>query len=172
MGSFWSVVHMLYCPTEKEMPCGLRRPIQMSLDITGESGLLASSEVHQLALVLACLDLTSITQPWNSFLLNTDQLISLLKWRGILWSYIFILSDFFFNIIFLSHEFFCLLEQMIPVASHSWYCLLFYLVVIFLFTTKQEADVVTIDAADYLDKNLTWHQFMLELPSQQCVWFD
>lgn len=41
-----------------------------------------------------------------------------------------------------------------------------YLVVTFLFTTKQEADVVAIDTAYYLDKNLTWQQFALELPSQ------
>lgn len=46
-----------------------------------------------------------------------------------------------------------------------------YLVVTFLFTTKQEADVVVIDTAHYLDKNLTWQQFTLELRSlmQQSV---
>lgn len=53
-----------------------------------------------------------------------------------------------------------------PVASLSWHCLVFYLAVTFLFTIEQEADVAAIDIAHYLDKNLTWQQFTLELPSQ------
>lgn len=39
-------------------------------------------------------------------------------------------------------------------------------VVTFLLITKQEADVEAINTAHYLDKNLSWQQFTLELPSQ------
>lgn len=100
-GSFWSVVHMLYCPTEKEMPCGLGRPIQMSLDINILEGSLAYWRVLKCTswplflLVLTSHQSHSLGTPFFS----TDQLISLLKWRGAplhlhpLWL-------FFFNIIF------------------------------------------------------------------------
>lgn len=53
-----------------------------------------------------------------------------------------------------------------PAASQFGYDLLFYLVVTFILTTKQEADAEAINTARYLDKNLTWQQFTLKSPSQ------
>ena len=55
------------------------------------------------------------------------------------------LTYFGFEYTFSISEVFSLLDQPTPAVSHSWYCLLFYLVVTFLLPTNQEANEVARD---------------------------
>lgn len=168
MPLFWSFVQMLYCPTEKEMHYDLGRPEQMFLDVNIREVSLAHWGVPK------CTRWHCSWLPWtlinhaaqnSSFLLNADWVVTLEKQGDVHLPYILVLS--LSLLISFSH-----LKILLTIGVTNASCFPVWIisivlpVVTFLLITKQEADVEAINTAHYLDKNLSWQQFTLELPSQ------